>query len=236
MAIESFDELLAQLRQRPEWRDELRRLVLTDRLLSLPDNVDRFVVGLTELVEAQQATEGRLEALTAHVQTLTQRMDSLAERMESLVEQMSGVATRTDELTGFMIEQRYRQRAHAYFAPIARRIHVLSGDELDALLDNALERGVLQEREAQELRWADAVIQGRPDGEPVYLVIEASAVVDARDVERAASRAALLAMAGVLALPVVAGTTVIPDAFRQARERDVWVVTDGRIEHPGTAA
>jgi hypothetical protein len=80
------------------------------------------------------------------------------------------------------------------------------------------------------------VIQGRRDGEPVYLVIEASAVVDARDVERAASRAALLAMAGVLALPVVAGTTVIPDAFRQARERDVWVVTDGRIEHPGTAA
>ena len=36
MAIQDVDDLINQLRQHPEWRDALRREILTEDLLSLP--------------------------------------------------------------------------------------------------------------------------------------------------------------------------------------------------------
>lgn len=37
--VEEFRDLLRILEERPEWRAELRRLVLTDELLTLPELV-----------------------------------------------------------------------------------------------------------------------------------------------------------------------------------------------------
>jgi hypothetical protein len=45
--VEEFRDLLRILEERPEWRAELRRLVLTDELLTLPELV-------RALAEAQQ--------------------------------------------------------------------------------------------------------------------------------------------------------------------------------------
>ena len=38
-SVEEFHDLVRILEERPEWRRELRRLVLTDELLSLPEQV-----------------------------------------------------------------------------------------------------------------------------------------------------------------------------------------------------
>jgi hypothetical protein len=38
-SVEDFQDLIRLLQERPEWRADLRRLVLTDELLALPELV-----------------------------------------------------------------------------------------------------------------------------------------------------------------------------------------------------
>lgn len=55
--VSDFHDLMRLLDQHPEWRAELRRLLLTEELLSLPQVV-------RELAEAQARTEEALRILT----------------------------------------------------------------------------------------------------------------------------------------------------------------------------
>jgi hypothetical protein len=104
-----------------------------------------------------------------------------------------------------------------------RRAHVLSPDELTALLDDAIESGALSEAQAEDVALADMIVRGRHrnDGATVFLVVEVSWGVGPQDVERAIRRAALLAHTGPPALPVVAGTWVTPEAAGLARTHQV---------------
>ena len=138
------------------------------------------------------------------------------------------------ELKGDSLELRYQRHAPAYFGPIIRRIHVLGDDERWKLLDPAIQRGQLSQDQADEVVLADLLIRGRrrDDDSEVYLVVDVSWGVGSLDVERAAERAALLARAGVRAIPVVAGNWVGHDAQQQARLAQVWQVTDGRAVPP----
>lgn len=134
-----------------------------------------------------------------------------------------------------MVEEQYRGKAHAYFQTIARRIHVLSPDELEDLLEPALEEGALREHESHRIRWADAVISAQRDGQPVFLVIEVSVMVDAVEVRNAAYRASLLSRLGAPALAVAAGDYILGEAFVAAREQGVWLVSDRHVAAPNAA-
>ena len=201
-------------------RAELRRLVLTEELLTLPQIV-------RELVEAQHRTEER-------VNQLTQQVEQLTHQVERLVEVQLRMGTDVERLKGSDLERRYRERGHAYFSRLVRRAHVLSGDELIALLDEAVAGGQLSEEESDEILQADVVVRGRrrEDGAEVYLVVEVSWGVGISDVQRASQRAALLSRTGTPTIPVVAGYWVTPEAQEPARALRVWQVTDGSVIAP----
>jgi hypothetical protein len=133
-----------------------------------------------------------------------------------------------------MLEQRYRERGPVYFAHLVRRSRVLAVEEVVNLLESAAENGRLSAHEASEVGLADLVIRGRrrEDNAEVYLVVEVSWGVWPYDVERAAHRADPLRHAGMLAVPVVAGKTVLPEAVSRARQLEVWQVTDGQAAAP----
>ena len=194
-------------------RAELRRLVLTEELITLPQIV-------RELVEAQHRTE--------------ERVNQLIQQVERLVEVQLRMGTDVERLKGSDLERRYRERGHAYFSRLVRRAHVLSGDELIALLDEAVAGGQLSEEESDEILQADVVVRGRrrEDGAEVYLVVEVSWGVGISDVQRASQRAALLSRTGTPTLPVVAGYWVTPEAQEPARALRVWQVTDGSVIPP----
>ncbi len=124
LSIDDLHELIRLLEQHPEWRAELRRLVLTEELLSLPDltreladivrrmaqleqqGLERLEVAqsrtaeaLAGLAEAQRRTEERLEVLTARVDSLTERMEQLTARVDSLTERMERVEEQIALLT-----------------------------------------------------------------------------------------------------------------------------------------
>lgn len=55
-SVEEFRDLIRLLEERPEWRADLRRLILSEELLALPGLV-------RELTQAQQRTEARVGRL-----------------------------------------------------------------------------------------------------------------------------------------------------------------------------
>ena len=246
--VEDFRDLIRLLEERPEWRTELRRWVLSDELLTLPE----LVRALTEaqrltaervaaLADAQRRTEERLDILAEAQRRTEERMAALAdaqrrteERLDTLIGVVRTLIIDVGELKGDALERRYRERAYAYFAPLLRRTRLLAGDELIARLAGAVADGQLSEADAEKVTWADLVIQGRrrEDDTEVYLVVEVSWQVDVEDVERTAERAALLGRTGMSAIPVVAGKTVTEGAARLARTLRVWQVTDGRVVSP----
>ncbi len=106
MTLDGFEDLLAALRDRPDWRDELRRVLLTDDLHTLPHEVTRIARAVTSLAEAQTRTheaqtrtEEHLATLTDRLDTLTERLDTLTERVDALAEQMATLTERLDALT-----------------------------------------------------------------------------------------------------------------------------------------
>ncbi len=126
LSTDDLHELIRLLEQHPEWRAELRRLVLTEELLSLPDltrelaDIVRRMVQLEQqglerlerleaaqsrtaealagLAGAQQRTEERLEALTARVIDLTDRLGQLTARVDDLAERLEQLTARVDDL------------------------------------------------------------------------------------------------------------------------------------------
>jgi cell division protein FtsB len=87
--IEDFHDLLRLLEERPEWRAELRRVVLTDDLLRLPE----------QLALARQQTELRFQELAAHIDALTARVDALTERLDTLTARVDALTAQVDALT-----------------------------------------------------------------------------------------------------------------------------------------
>jgi hypothetical protein len=242
---EEFRELVRILETQPEWRAELRRLVLTDELLALPEQLAalraRSEQQFQELVEAQRRTDGQVAALTERVTALTERVTTLAEEQRRTEGQIAmlvqAIQTLTDdvgELKGKSLEADYRTKGHAYFSRLIRRPHVLTSDELTTLVEDARDRGVLLSFDAQEIYDADVVVHGRrlEDGTEVYLLVEVSWGVGRQDVERAVQCASLLARLGTPVIPVVAGKRIPPTVARLAHQQQVWQLTNGRAISP----
>ena len=222
--VEDFHDLVRLLEERPEWRAELRRLVLTEDLLAMPEQIARL----------RQETYQRFQALASQLEALTARVDALARQMEALTTQVSTFTGHVGDLRGESLEHRYRTRVYAYFAPLLRRPHVLTPDEIVFLLEEAIERGMLAREQAHELSQADIVVRGASpaDGSTLYLVVEVSVGIGVNDVTRAVERATLLERTGVTARPVVAGRWATPEAMEAVQAFRVWQLTDGHVVAP----
>jgi hypothetical protein len=221
---EEFRDLVRILEEHPEWRAELRRLVLTDELLALPELV-------RDLVEAQRRTEQRVTHLEDRIAALVEAQLRTEQHIAALTEAQWRTERRLATLTndeadikGVVLELRYQYRAHAYFAPLIRRTRVWSPEEIDTLLEAAGTQGLLPEAEADEIVLTDLLLRGRrrEDNTEVYVVVEISWKIDPYDVERSVRRATLLSRLGTPAIPVVAGNEVIEEATNLASMLQVW--------------
>ena len=231
-------EILRLLTEQPELREELGRVLRVAELDRLSHAVADLAGAQGRTAEQMAALTARVDALAEQMAALTARVDALAERMDALAAHMSTLAGYVDSLRGQMLELRYPSKAPAYLGPIARRLHVLSHEELEDLVEEALAGGRLTEEEAEQVRLADLVARGRrrEDASVVYLVVEVSWGVGVDDVRRAAERAELHSRAGLQAVAVVAGSWVGPDAAEMARGLGVWQVVDGHAVAPGSAS
>lgn len=232
-----YADLKRLLADHPEWRRELRQLILPDDFETLPEIVRRLaeshqraetrLAGVEErltrleeavaqLVEAQQRTEERLERLEEAIRQLTEAVHRLRDT--------------TAETKGGLLELRYANKAHAYWGFLVRRLKVTPVNALEDQLESALTPG-----EFRDVFRLDVLASGqpreRPDIPEIWLAVEVSSVVDVNDVDRAARRAGLLRKAGYRALPVAAGEGATLGGARAAREQQVVLTQDGQIEN-----
>ncbi|MFC1466996.1 MAG: hypothetical protein ACFLMY_19345 [Candidatus Brachytrichaceae bacterium NZ_4S206] len=246
--VSDFHDLVELLEQYPQWRQELRRLVLTDELLDLPRVVRELSDRIAELVEAQKRAEARLDRVEARLDRIDQQIAELVEaqkRTDEKIAELVEAQNRTEgvvaelvisqrqmsedigTLKGFAIEQSFRARPLAWYGKILRRPHVLTDEELADLLEPALERGLLTDEQFRDLSLADAVVSGRlkTDDQPVYLIVEVSWGVGESDLRRAMRRAEYLAKAGVRAHPALGGRWIIPQVKSEAESvRDIHLI------------
>lgn len=239
--ITDFHDVVRLLEQHPEWRAELRRLVLTEELLALPDQIAELTRQVTRLTEAQARIEerqARIEERQARTEEWQAHTEEWQTRTEARLDSLTGVVKRLSDdvgtLKGKGLETHYRLHGSPFFGSLLRRPHVLSSEELSDILDPSMDQGSLSSDEALEVRRADLVVRGtrREDRTLVYLVVEVSWTIDLEDVERAARRSVHLAKTGLSVLPVVAGETVRPGVANRAQELKVWQMTNAALVEP----
>ncbi|MCL4829250.1 MAG: hypothetical protein KJZ95_17930 [Caldilinea sp.] len=247
LAVEDLIDLRRLLIEHPEWQAELRQLLLTGEVLTLPDvvreladaqrrteaRVEELAESMRGLAEAQRRTEESLQALEQQVKELRQAIDDLKEIVNKLIESQSEMKIQMNDFRGFRLEMRYAQHASGYFGHWVRRARSVLPGNIDPDLEDALEAHLTSD-ELIDLLHADVLVSGllrkpvdgmRPE---IWLLVEVSAVIDRNDIERAMRRAALMKKAGFRCVPVVAGDSVTRGATELLRDAPVALMLNGR--------
>src|SRR5579884_249242 len=250
--LEATVERLAEAQQRTEER--VGRLEATverlaeaqrrteERLEALAQAQQRTEERLEALAQAQQRPEERLEELAQAQRRTEERLEALAQAQQRTEEHLAVMTTRMNRmdgqlgnLTGWVLEHRYRDRAPAYFDDLLSGIRVLSHQEIALLLEPAVASGAITRAERRDAIDADIVLHGKrlADSADAYLVAEVSASVSAVDAERAARRSGVVARAtGAPVIAAVVGPRIHPDADLAARKAGLWRVLDGTTLAP----
>ena len=218
--VNDFEDLVRLLRERPEWQEQLRALVLPRELLELPALVRQLAERIDALALAQARTE--------------QQLAGLVQEMTQLGKQIGLLTNKVGDYRGSYLEWRYDRRAGAYCSPFARRIRPVDFSDLADALEDAVQAGTIRPRERAAVLETDLVLSGRrrEDQADIYVLVEVSSVIDTHDVYRAAERASALAKLGRPVIPVVAGEAIDPLAKDASAAEGVWQVLDGHVVSP----
>ncbi len=255
--VRDFQDLLRLLQEKPEWREELRRAVLTEELLDLPRLVREIAAEVEALAEAQRRTEERLGRLEAAVEALAEaqrRTEERLGRLEAAVEALAEAQRRTEEaitrLTGsqdrFQAALERFQEAQNRFQRTQDRFAQVVGATAEARMVGAV-RAWLAERGWQVLdpieSWSldgETEIDGvarvaRPDG-ICWLLVSAKVRAGRGEVLDFAAQLlrdrvrALLKGQGVAGkvLPVLFGMVARKGATQAAQESKIGLLLEGQ--------
>ena len=228
------NDILRRLREDSEFRAEMRRELLTQELLDLPQ---RFA-------EYTHVTDRRLDILTENVNTLTENVSVLTQRVDEFMEatekQFAIVIERLDRQHEMYRQQhedmsRFRgnyaidtaKRNEANIAGLIARLRGMRRLMMRSLSE--IERNelvvMLEESDEEELGVSEnigltfragdiiaEITERRSDERKFYLAVEASYTGQSRDVKRATDHAKLLrSVTGADAYAVVAGIRAAPN-------------------------
>lgn len=234
MVVEDLHDLIRLIEQHPDWRAELRRVLLGDELLQLPGLVReilqvlqrhseilaRHSEAIERLAEAQRRTEQRVEELA-------EAQKQMAQQINRLLEWQRGEAGRRE---GEHYEAQTVRRAMSVFlggwggSPAEPHMRARLGRWLARLYEEQEDLDPSTDPALADIIWWK--------GDEVF-VVEVSLKVDAEDIRRAKQRAATLRKVGIGASPAVIGEDwAAGDVQALAMQEGVeWMV--GRGLSPG---
>jgi uncharacterized protein YoxC len=97
--LPDFQDLIRFLRDHPDWQEELRALILTQELLTMPALVRELTETVAHLADRMDQLAETVTHLAESQQRLTDRMDQLAETVTHLAESQQRLTDRMDQLT-----------------------------------------------------------------------------------------------------------------------------------------
>ncbi|MDD4934099.1 MAG: hypothetical protein PHO89_11635 [Methylacidiphilaceae bacterium] len=206
--IRSSDELLAALREHPEWREAVRREILTEELLELPAKLEKAELERKEdsrkvwesiqgLTESQQRTEATLKSFMESTQAFQRSMEEFRRSMEEFKDatekRFAAVEIKLDELDGTVTEREAAEKLDEYLYERIYPLEVLERRLRSRILATAGKIGAITEDDLAQLVHADALAVGedKKTGEPACAAAEVSTTVNLDDVERADIRSKL---------------------------------------------
>jgi cell division protein FtsB len=222
--VNDFHDMIEIMEQNPAWRKDLRRVLLGDDFVGIPDLVKELVEINRRNDERFGRVETRMDNLEADVNVLKQDVNVLKQDVNVLKQDVNVLKQDVNvlkqdvgDLKGSDRERRIRERPYIYLGKFARRTRAVSEDDLLALLDQAVLNGSISQAQADDVQRLDVLVTGKlPSGEAVYLAVEVTGTANNHDVERAIRRAQILQAATRLrALPVVSGRRVLPELQQQ---------------------
>ena len=190
--INSMQDFSRLLREHPDWRDELRRLLLTDELLELPQ---RFA-------DYAEVTDKRLDALVAHAVETDKRLDALVtqaevtnRRLDALERDVKTIQRDIGDLKGIGLQTRLQHVGVARISTMFKLRNCRSlgmaetnrnSLEFNDALMNAEEDGVITEADYDRLMDTDMVVRGSIRGAStiVYTPIEATYTIHRADITK----------------------------------------------------
>ena len=215
--INTIEDLARILRDQPTWAEALRALLLTQELLDLPGRFDRFVEAQREFNQAQQkANEAQQEANEAQQET-----NRLTDRRLNAIEGQIG------NLQGGQYERTVRTKALArsmialgFEVPyVALNQDGLIDPRLTSAIAQAIRDGLVSREDSADLFEADLIISAEDNR---HAVVEVSLTADRDDIDRAKTRAGILAAITEGAVtPVVITSRLNPTQSAQAEAEGV---------------
>lgn len=215
--VDDFQDLMKLLSDHPEWRAQLRPVVLGEEMLAIPSHMDRVEAALDRLTE-------RVDALTVRLDRLTERVDQLTVSVQAIAPRMDRMDGRMGNIEGELLETRFDRNMPQWILDYVQRPVRIYVDDLEAIAA-AVAKGLLSHDERRDISMLDSMVRGfdTGDGEETVLAVELSATINAEDVERADSRRMLLKTAGVRARALVCGYGITQAAESMADDRGVLV-------------
>ena len=212
--IPTTDELLRAARDNPEFREEFRRLILTDDLLAMPAQLSELTVVTANLAATGEATNQRLDGIEGSLGSLNTSMNDV--RGYTLGGQTGTRLRQRLASTLDLTHPRTLWMAKHYVQPPGR------AEEFNKEMEEALNNGKILDAEFNRLQDTDMVMRARDvDGRTVYVAIEASGVIGSGDIGRARRSALILTkMYSENAIPAVYGFSIAEPQTRQAEQTD----------------
>src|SRR5437762_3802851 len=161
--VADFNDLLRLLEEHPQWRAELRRVLLGPEILELPAIVARLAASVEKLTdevrhltERMDAVESRLERVEVRLEGVEGRLEGVDGRLDRLETGQQRMQGTLDQLVGSDLERKFRELALSTFGRWLRRLQPVEKHELDAAFGDILDR-----EQFLDLMRADAVLRGR---------------------------------------------------------------------------
>ncbi|MCY3543810.1 MAG: hypothetical protein OXH22_07200 [Chloroflexi bacterium] len=210
--INTTDDIIRLLRENPEFRDAVRRELLTEELIALPQRFSEYA----------KKTDERMDSLEKGQKYLINQVNDL--RGDALEAKMP---TRLCDMIDVVFNVRRTQvfwMARISMPPASR------GDRFVLEIESATDKGIITEDEEARILRTDMIIRAvqKADGSHLWIAAEASGVIDKSDIDRARQSAdALTKVFGEDTAPIVYDYSIDrrqrDQAFGNADEREVRV-------------
>ncbi len=222
--INTKADLLRLLREDAEFYDEVRRLILTDELIALPERFAAFAFRVDGFIVKQEQFNQRVDGFIAEQEQFNQRVDGFIVKQEQFNQRVDGFIVKQEQFNQ-RVDSRF-DRIESDFSLFKNRFSESQVKEQADVIAMALGFNLLHTvtaaelvamsrlPPAQDLPRNSLVSFSRADlillvtdaaGEQQYLAVEISHSADERDTDRARRNADYLTQfTGITAHPAVA--------------------------------
>ena len=185
--INTVEDFIRVMRENEDLRSAVRRELLTEELLTLPQRFAEYTV----------VTEKRFDRLETKVDNLEGKFDNLEGRFDRFETKFDQMTYTVGELKGLFMERVGRDDAPIIASEMELQWNrTLNRAELNAIADEAQRNGLttgISRDSMRAFRRADLVIEATDnDGQTYFVAVEISYTADSRDTDRAVRHAGYL--------------------------------------------